>query len=73
MKSVIIAICLLIPLVIIFFIIDRKDFYSGDDVAVQQETVTGQPPTVTSLKPVKQPAKIKPAVTKPRAETMPPT
>jgi hypothetical protein len=35
MKSAITAICLLISLVIIFVIIDRKDFYSGDDLAVR--------------------------------------
>ena len=39
MKSVITAICLLISLVIIFVIISRKDFYSNNDVVVQ-ETVT---------------------------------
>ena len=55
MKSVITAICLLIPLVIIFVIIDQKDFYSGDDVVVQQETITGrEPTTVTVFKPVEQ-------------------
>lgn len=70
MKSVIIAICLLVPLVIIFVVIDRKDFYSGDDLAVQQETVTRKPPTVTTLKPVEQPAETKPVEVKP-TETKP--
>ena len=71
MKSVITAICLLIPLVIIFVIIDRKDFYSGDDVAVQQENVTGKKPiTETTLKPVEQPTGTKPVEVKP-AETKP--
>lgn len=72
MKSVITAICLLIPLVIIFVIIDRKDSYSGDDVAVQQETVRRMnPTTVTTIKPVektaetKSVAKTKPTETKP--------
>ena len=71
MKSVITAICLLIPLVIIFFIIDRKDFYSGDDVAVQQETITGRKSTTaTTLKPVEKLAETKAvAETKPVAET----
>lgn len=76
MKSVITAICLLIPLVIIFVIIDRKDFYSGDDV-VQEQTVTEmKPTTVTMLMPVEQPAetkpvKVKPAETRPVTETKP--
>ena len=67
MKSVIIAICLLIPLVIIFVIIDRKDFYSGNDVAVQQESVTDVKPAVEA-----KPVETKPVVeTKPMAETKP--
>ena len=67
MKSVITAICLLIPLVILFVIIDRKDFYSGDDVTIQQETMSGRTPTaVITLKPVAQPTE-----TKPVAETKP--
>lgn len=66
MKSVITVICLLIPLVIIFVIIDRKDFYSGDDVAIQQETITGgKSTTATTLKLVE----MKHAETKPEAET----
>lgn len=70
-KSTITAICLLIPLVIILVIIDRKDFYSGDNVAVQQEIVTEKKPTeATTLKPVEQPTEIKPAEEKP-TETKP--
>lgn len=83
MKSVITTICLLIPLVIIFVIIDRKDFYSSADVAVQQEIVTGKKTTtVTTLKPVEKPpetkpvaetkpADVKPIETKPATETKP--
>lgn len=76
MKSVITAICLLIPLIILFVIIDRKDFYSGGDVAVQKEAVTGmKPTTVTTLKPVekqmetKDVVETKPTDVKPVAET----
>ena len=66
MKSVITAICLLITIVIIFVIIDRKDFYSGDDVAVQQKTVMGKTPMMTTIKPVEtKSAEIKPAEVKP--------
>ena len=67
MKSVITTICLLIPLVIFFVIIDRKDFYSGSDVAVQQETVTKKPTTMTTIKAVE----MKPVETKSVAETKP--
>lgn len=66
MKSVITAICLIIPLVIFFIIIDRKDFYSGDDVVVQEETIAGKKPTTgTTLKAVEQPAEKKSDETKP--------
>ena len=76
MKPVITIICLLIPLVILFVIINYKDFYSGDDVPVQQETMTGRKPnTVATLKPVEKleikPAEVKPAEVKPVAETKP--
>lgn len=75
MKSVITAICLLIPLVIIFVIIDHKDFYLGDDVVVQQETVTRTKPSTTVLDPVEQPAETKPVEvpteTKPVTEIKP--
>lgn len=72
MKSVITTICVLIPLVILFIIIDRKDFHSGDDVVVQQNTVTGmKPTTVTTLKPVERPTDTKAVEMKPVAETNP--
>ena len=71
MKSVITAICLLISLVIIFVIISHKDFYPGDEVAIQQETVTGKKPvTVSTLKPVEQLAESKPVEVK-TTETKP--
>lgn len=83
MRSAIVAICLLIPLVIIFVIIDRRDFYSGDDVAVQTETTTmkrmlpivetaPKSTTATTVKPVEksQPG-IKPVETKSVAEMKP--
>ena len=74
MKSVITTICVLIPLVILFIIIDRKDFHSGNDVAVQQEAVTGmKPTTVTMLKPIEKPMEAKPAETKKPAEKKPVT
>ena len=61
MKSVITAICLVISLVVVFIVINRKDSYSGDGVAVQQETVTGMnPTTVATLKPVEQQTETKP-------------
>ncbi len=65
MKSVITAFCLLIPLVILFIVIDRKDFYSGDDVAIQKEAVTSKPTTAATLKPAEKPAETKPAEVKP--------
>ena len=70
MKQLIVPIAIIVALIAFFVIIDRKDFYSGDDVTVQQETVTGQPPTVTTLKPVGQPAETKPVEVKP-TETNP--
>lgn len=74
MKSVITTICVLIPLVIIFVIIDRKDFHSGNDVAVQQETVTRmKSTTVTTVKPVEKPAETKPVETKNPVESKPVT
>ncbi len=72
MKSIITAVCLLIPLIIFFVIIDRKDFYSGDELAVQQETVTGKKPTMgTIIKPVEKNAETKPTETKPVTESKP--
>ncbi len=76
MKSVITAICLLIPLVIIFVIIDRKDFYSGDDPALQQEALPEKTTMVTTLKPVEQPTETKqmenkPVEKKPATESKP--
>ena len=65
MKSVITVICLLIPLVILIIIVDRNDFYSGDDVTAQQETVTGKTTILTTFKPVEKPMETKPAETKP--------
>ena len=80
MKSAITAICLLIPLVILFILIDRKDFHSGDDVVVQQETVTGRnrprPRWQRSSQPrlslpLAKPTETIPVEIKPVAETTP--
>ena len=42
MKPFVYALCLLIPLVVIFVIIDRKDFYSGDAIAVHGNSTANQ-------------------------------
>ena len=65
MKQLIAPIAIIVALIAFFVIIDRKDFYSGDDVAVQKEVVTGKKPTTeTTFKPVEKPAETKPAEVK---------
>ena len=70
MKSVFISICLLIPLVILFVIIDRKDFYSNNNVMVQGKSITKQENTpiiktkpmssiATTIEPIENPTEIK--------------
>ena len=72
MKIAIAAICLLISLVILFVIIDRKVFLSGDDVVAQQNPMTRRNlTTVATLKPVEQQTETEPAETKPVTETKP--
>lgn len=71
MKSVITAICLLLSFVILSVLVAYKGFSSGEDMAVQQETVTGKKPTsLTTLKHPEEPAENKPADVK-SAETKP--
>ena len=79
MKQLIVPIAIIVALIAVFVVIDRKDFYSGDDVAVQNETVTRKSTTVATLKPVETPVETKPVEvklvveTKPVAETKPVT
>jgi hypothetical protein len=74
MKQLIVPITIIVALIAFFVIIDRKDFHSGNDVAVQQETVTRmKPTTVTTVKPVEKPVETrpveKPAEKEPETET----
>lgn len=72
MKQLIAPIAIIVALIAFFVIIDRKDFYSGDDIAVQKEDVTRKPTSVTMLKPVEQSKETKPtAETKPVIESKP--
>lgn len=71
MKQLIAPIAIIVALIAFFVVIDRKDFYSGGDVAVQKEAVTGKKPTTeTTLKPVEKPAEANPSEVKP-TETKP--
>ncbi len=71
MKQLIAPIAIIVALIAFFVIIDRKDFYSGDNLTVQKETVTEKKPaTVTTLKPVEQTTG-EPIETKPVVDTKP--
>lgn len=72
MKQLIAPIAIIVALIAFFIVIDRKDFYSSGDVAVQKEAVTRKSTTAATLKPVEQSAETKPtAETKPVVETKP--
>ena len=87
MKQLIAPIAIIVALIAFFVIIDRKNFYSSGDVAVQKEDVRRKPTSVTTLKPVAgqatepvksiedvvemKPTEGKSAKTKPVAETNP--
>ena len=70
MKQLIMFIAVIGAMIAFFVIIDRKDFYSGDDVAVQKEAVTRNPNTVATIKPIEKPVETKPTTeTKPEVDT----
>lgn len=52
MKSAVYAACLFVLLIVIFVVIDRKDFYFGKDDAIQEKITSNRSPAINDLNPL---------------------